>query len=113
MGRHSAGWGHTGRAQPTQAGLAGKFLEGEPPLSSVSPLQHMDLGPAGTSGDEPAVRLLPRPGQATQVEMGPRGHTGLHRCHQHHGTLPMDGVGLAGALWSACVFAAQTHTRRG
>lgn len=61
----------------------------------------------------PLSACCPEPGQAHQVEMGPQGHTGLHRCHQHHGTLPMDGVGLAGALWSACVFAAQTHTRRG
>lgn len=42
--------------------------------------------------------FCPKPGQARQIEMDPQVHAGLHRAPQHHATLPMDGLGLAGAL---------------
>lgn len=102
-----------GDAAP-QAGLAGKFLERER-ASQLCPLCSTWTWPVLQEPQEmsPLSPFCPEPGQAHQVEMGSQGHTGLHRWHQHHATLPTDGVGLAGALWSACVFAAQTHTHRG
>lgn len=82
-----------------QAGPAGKFLE-RTRLPAPCPLCSTRTRPGLQEPQE--VSLLspfrPEPGQAHQVEMGPHVHAGLHGAPQHHATLPMDGVGPAGAL---------------
>ena len=62
----------------------------------------------------PLSPFRPKPGQAHQIEMGPQVHVELHRAPQHHTTLPMDGVGPAGALClrESLELEAQAHTRR-
>lgn len=61
----------------------------------------------------PLSPFRPEPGQAHQVETGPQVHAGLHRAPQHHATLPVDGVGLAGALCLRESLQAKLNTRRG
>lgn len=84
-----------------QPDLAQKVLdrEGVPYLNAPSAVR--GLGLQAPQELSPLSPICPEPSQPCLVEMHPQLQAGLHLCCQHHAILPMEGVGLAGAL-SVC-----------
>lgn len=99
--RHRERDGDTWAGGRSPTGWPGREVPGERTrLPAPCPLCSTRTRPGLQEPQEvsPLSPFRPEPGQAHQVEMGPHVHAGLHGAPQHHATLPMDGVGPAGAL---------------